>query len=165
MKPRHACEFILLVGVGSAQMVGDVLGLAGLKGLAAATQVAPAMKVFTAHQGYETHAARFALHWRGADGAPASLTLEPSRYRRIQGPYNRRNVYGAALAYGPLLRHDPRLRPMQESVMRYAFCEPGPLHAELGLPAGARDLRVSVHPVRDDARRDLQLAWEAGCHD
>ena len=163
MKVKSALVFCFLVGLGSAQMLGDVLGLPKLKGLAAATQVAPAMKVFTAHDGYETHAARFSLHWVNAEGAPQVLELDPHTYRSVKGPYNRRNVYGAALAYGPILRGDPRTRPMQESVMRYAFCAPGELRRELGIPADAQDLRVRVQPTRADARRDLELEWSIQC--
>lgn len=163
MKARAMLVFCFLVGLGSMQMVADVLGLARVKALAAATQVAPAMKVFTAHQGYETHSARFFLHWRDESGASRSLQLDPRTYRGVKGPYNRRNVYGAALAYGPILRADARTRPMQESVMRYAFCSPGHLRSELGIPPQAKDLRVELVPVRADARRDLELEWRIEC--
>ncbi|MBD8524991.1 hypothetical protein IFO71_04480 [Pseudoxanthomonas sp. CAU 1598] len=156
---------VFLVGLGTTQMMGDVLGWPGLKGLAAATQVAPAMKVFTAHQGYETHAAQFALHWRDTAGVDHTRVLDPTTYSRVRGPYNRRNVYGAALAYGPVLRHDSRTRAMQESVTRYAFCSPGTLRNELGLPADASHLRISVLPIRTDARKDLEYSWEVGCDD
>lgn len=163
MKARAMLVFCFLVGLGSLQMVADVLGLARVKALAAATQVAPAMKVFTAHQGYETHAARFFLHWQDGSGASRSLQLDPRTYRGVKGPYNRRNVYGAALAYGPILRADARTRPMQESVMRYAFCSPGHLRGELGIPPQAKDLRVQLVPARADARRDLELEWRIEC--
>jgi hypothetical protein len=163
MKPKAVTAFCFLVGLGSLQMVGDVLGLPQLKGFAAATQVSPAMKVFTAHQGYETHAARFSLHWKDEAGLAHVLSLNPETYSRVAGPYNRRNVYGAALAYGPILRADPRTRPMHESVMRYAFCSPGKLRGELGIPPQARDLRVVLVPTRDDARRDLEYEWRVDC--
>lgn len=163
MKPGAMMAFCFLVGLGSLQMVGDVFGMPRLKALAAATQVSPAMRVFTAHQGYETHAARFSLHWRDAAGRAHNLALDPHSYRAVAGPYNRRNVYGAALAYGPILRADPRTRPMQESVMRYAFCVPGGLRRELGIPADAQDLRVTLQPTRADARRDLEFEWSVEC--
>lgn len=161
MTPRPLLVFFLLIGLGTAQMAGDVFGLPRLKGLAAATQVSPAMKVFTAHEGYETHAATFALHWTDGSGTPQALALTPATYARVQGPYNRRNVYGAALAYGPVLRADPRTAPMQRSVMRHALCSPAPLRGELGIPADARDLRVVVTPRRADARTDLAYEWTA----
>ena len=161
MSLRPWVVFALLVGLGSAQMVGDVFGMPRLKALAAATQVSPAMKVFTAHEGYETHAAQFAVHWIDRAGHAHALPLTPSTYSGVAGPYNRRNVYGAALAYGPVLRADPRTAPMQRSVMRYALCTPGTLRHELGIPRDARDLRVVVVPRRADARTDLAYEWKA----
>ena len=161
LKPALVLGF--LISLGSLQMIGDVLGLPRLKGFAAAIQVSPAMKVFTAHQGYETHAARFTLHWEDAAGIPQTLALNPDTYARVAGPYNRRNIYGAALAYGPILRSDPRTRAMQESVMRYAFCTPGSLGVELGIPPDVQNLRMEVLPTRSDARRDLELAWGVDC--
>lgn len=161
LKPALVLGF--LISLGSLQMISDVLGLPRLKGFAAAIQVSPAMKVFTAHQGYETHAARFTLRWKDESGFPQALALNPDTYARVAGPYNRRNIYGAALAYGPILRSDPRTRAMQESVMRYAFCAPGSLGGELGIPTAAQNLRMEVLPTRSDARRDLELAWGVDC--
>jgi hypothetical protein len=164
MKGREVLTLVLLVGLGSLQMIGDVAGAPRLKAVAAALQVSPAMKVFTAQQGYETHAARFRLHWRDANGQAQALQLGPGPETAIAGPYNRRNVYGAALAYGPLLRGDPRTRAMQESVMHHAFCHPGRLRAELGIPQRATDLWVEIAPLRADARRDLDYTWRVNCH-
>ena len=146
------------------QMAADVLGLPKLKGLAAATQVAPAMKVFTAHDGYETHAARFSVRWRDAAGMH-ELAITPGVYKAVKGPYNRRNVYGAALAYGPLLRENIKTREMQESVMKYAFCDPGSLRQKLHIPVDATQLSVRVTPVRAPVRTDLDFEWEIGCHE
>lgn len=165
MKPLAVLTFTLLAGVGSLQMVADVAQWPKVKALAAATQVSPAMKVFTAQQGYETHAAQFHLSWQTAAGERQTLLLDPHTYARVAGPYNRRNVYGAALAYGPVLRTEPRLRAMQASVMRYAFCQPGSMRRELGIPSDASDLAVHVTPVRATTRTDLELNWEVRCDD
>lgn len=165
MKIRCAMVFGLLVGLGSLQIAAETFGMPRLKGLAAATQVSPAMKVFTAHQGYETHAARFMLSWRDRDGVTSLLMLDPRTYAKLGGPYNRRNVYGAAFAYGPLLRSDPKLRQMQDSVMHYALCEPGNLRSEFGIPADATHLTAHVMPVRPIGRTDLELDWEIDCHE
>jgi len=165
MKLRCAIVFGVLVTLGSLQIAAETLGMPRLKGLAAATQVSPAMKVFTAHQGYETHAARFMLSWRDRDGATHLLMLDPKTYAKLDGPYNRRNVYGAAFAYGPLLRHDPKLRPMQDSVMHYALCKPGQLRSDFGIPTDATHLTAHVIPARPTRRTDLDLHWEIDCHE
>lgn len=165
MKTRHAIVFGILISLGSLQIAAEALRMPRLKGLAAATQVSPAMKVFTAHQGYETHAARFALSWRDRDGVAHTLKLDPQTYAKLAGPYNRRNVYGAAFAYGPLLRNDPKLRPMQESVMHYALCQPGRLRSDFGIPVDATNLTAHVIPMRPMTRNDLGLSWEIDCHE
>jgi hypothetical protein len=165
MSTRAKSILVLLVALGTLQMFADVLAMPRLKAVFAATQVSPAMKVFTAHQGYETHAARFAIAWIDADGVAQRLAVDPEIYRNVQGPYNRRNVYGAALAYGPLLRADPKLRPMQESVMHYAFCSPGALRSDLGIPRDAANLTIHVLPTRPTARGDLESSWEVDCNE
>lgn len=165
MSTRAKSILVLLVALGTLQIFADVLAMPRLRAVFAATQVSPAMKVFTAHQGYETHAARFAITWIDADGDTQRLSVDPEVYRNVQGPYNRRNVYGAALAYGPLLRADPKLRPMQESVMHYAFCSPGTLRSDLGIPRDAADLTIHVLPTRPPARADLEFSWEVDCNE
>jgi hypothetical protein len=165
MSTRAKSILVLLVALGTMQMFADVLAMPRLRAIFAATQVSPAMKVFTAHQSYETHAARFAIAWIDAAGDTQRLSVDPEIYRNVRGPYNRRNVYGAALAYGPLLRADPKLRPMQESVMYYAFCSPGALRSDLGIPREASDLTIHVLPTRPPARLDLEFSWEIDCNE
>jgi hypothetical protein len=165
MSTRAKSILVLLVALGTLQMFADVLAMPRLKAVFAATQVSPAMKVFTAHQGYETHAARFAITWIDANGDAQRLAVDPEIYRHVRGPYNRRNVYGAALAYGPLLRADPKLRPMQESVMHYAFCSPGALRSDLGIPRDTANLTIHALPTRPTARLDLESSWEVDCNE
>jgi len=162
MNRRERCMFLALVALGSVQMLAEVFNFPRIKALAAASQMSPAMKVFTAHQGYETHAARFHIGWCNAASECDWLILSPANYSQIAGPYNRRNVYGAALAYGPLLRADSRLRGMHSSVMAYAFCMPGSLRVPLGMPKDVQKIWVHVEPLRA-SRSDLDYAWETDC--
>lgn len=162
MSARDFAAFTFLIAIGSLQMLGDLLDLPALRGFGAATQLAPAMKVFTAHRGYETHAARFHVGWRDGSGQWVEQALSPALYGNVDGPYNRRNVYGAALAYGPLLRADARGRAMQASVMHYAFCEPASMRAALRIPPDTTRLRVRVEPVRT-LRPELDYSWEIDC--
>ena len=112
MRVAAAC----LIAVGLLQMAGDLCerylsayyGLR-LKGLGAATAASPAPKVFSAVRGLETYSTRFYLEWTDRAGEFHSLQVTPELYARLRGPYNRRNVFGAALAYGPVL--PPDLRP------------------------------------------------------
>src|SRR5712691_6455142 len=94
---------LVLLAVGLLQMTGDVFDLPALKGIGAATVASPAPKVFSAVRGFETYSTRFFLEWTDTSGTVYSLRLTPEVYARLAGPYIRRNVYGAALAYGPVL--------------------------------------------------------------
>jgi hypothetical protein len=154
-----------LLGLGLMQMTGDLLGVPALKAIAAATTASPAPKVFSSVRGLETYSTRFSLRWLEPSGRAQSLVLTPEINARLRGPYNRRNVYGAVLAYGPVLLSDERTRPMFEAVARHALCGRAPLLLELGLdPAHVRD-PVSIHmaPLGAPLPADLPTRWERPC--
>jgi hypothetical protein len=162
---RNAAALVLLA-VGLLQMAGDLLRWPALKGLGAATTASPAPKVFSSVRGLETYSTRFFLEWRDRAGSPHSLELTPEVYGRLQGPYNRRNVYGAVLAFGPVLEGDPRTRPMFESVARYALCGEAPVLRELGIDPGQVEdgtLRVRLEPRPGTDLGDLKTVLEAPC--
>lgn len=159
-----ACALLL---VGLMQMTGDLFGVGWLKGLGAATCASPAPKVFSAVRGLETYSTRFALEWDDRDGVRRSLPITSEVYSRLQGPYNRRNIYGAVLAYGPVLATDERARPMFEAVSAYALCGDAPLLKELGIDAAARDgaarVRVRYEPVGGASMGELPRVLEVAC--
>jgi hypothetical protein len=155
----------LLLIVGLMQMVGDVLHLPWLKGVGAATAISPAPKVFCAVRGLETYTTHFYVEWMDKDGTPRSLPLTSEVYSRLVGPYNRRNVYGAALAYGPVLATDARTKPMHEAVMKYALCDKSRLLQELGVDPDsvAGKVRVRLEPVHGTDMGELPRVLEAPC--
>lgn len=140
---------IILLIVGLLQMTGDVLGLPALKAIGAATVASPGPKVFSATRGLETYSSRFFPEWTDREGTAHSLVLTPEIYGRLAGPYNRRNAYGVALAYGPLLSTDPRTQPMFQAVIRYAFCGEAPILKELGINPSevAGQMRIRLDPI------------------
>jgi len=155
----------LLLFLGVAQIAGDLAGLPALKAIASATGASPAPKVFSAVRGLETYSTRFFLEWNDAAGRPRSLELTPEIYSRVAGPYNRRNVYGAVLAYGPVLAGDARTRPMFDAVARYALCGAAPLISDLDIdPKSIRGaVRVRLEPHTGAELRDLPLVLEPRC--
>ena len=112
---------LALLALGLLQMAGDLLSIQALRGLGAATGASPAPKVFSAVRGLETYSTRFFLEWTDLHGLPHSLEVTPAVYAKLRGPYIRRNVYGAALAYGPVLPTE-----LLQPVMRYALCGDAP---------------------------------------
>jgi hypothetical protein len=148
---RRAVPIVLTI-LGLAQMAGDLTGIVPLKAVAAATMASPAPKVFSAVRGLETYSTRFYLEW---DGGRAELT--PQLYSRMRGPYNRRNVYGAALAYAPVIP-----AALRDPVMRSALCGQAPLLREMGLqPHGP--VTVVLEPVPGTSIGGLPTRFEAPC--
>ena len=156
---------ILLLILGLLQMAGDLLRVPAIKGLAAATAASPAPKVFYAVQGLETYSTRFFVEWTDKTGRPHSVEITPERAKGMRGPYNRRNVYGAVLAYGPIMQSDISLRPMFDSVSRYALCGDAPLLRELGIDSADLKSAPRIRLVRRSGTEpsDLPLLFEAHC--
>ena len=120
-----------------AQMAGDVLGVGWLRGAAAATAASPAPKVFTRVGRAEPFSGRFALVVYERRGRSQRIDLTPERYARLAGPYNRRNVFGAAIAAAPELVAEPLTRRMFEQVASHALCGDAAVLRELASPVGA----------------------------
>jgi hypothetical protein len=156
---------IALLALGMLQMTADLLHLRVLKGVGAATAVSPAPKVFSSVRGLETYSSRFFVEWTDESGVFHSIKITPETTAGLRGPYNRRNVYGAVLAYGPVLQSDPSVRPMFESISRYALCGDAPLLRELGIPVteirGVPRIRIETRPGTQAG--DLPLEYEPPC--
>lgn len=132
-----------LVGIGCMQLTGDLLGNQGLKGLGALTHASPAPKVFTTQNGYETYSPIFEITALDDNGLESSLQLTPAVNARVRGPYNRRNAYGAAISYGPVLASSPATLDMFTAAFRYGFCDANGVAQDIGLPAANR-YRVDI---------------------
>ena len=130
------------------QMAGYVTGSVSLRGTGAATAASPLPKVFSDVDGLETFASEFTLRYREPDGTVIEMAITPELYGRLTGPYNRRNVYGAALSYAPRLP-----RELWEPVFCYGLGPEGPLRKELGLGAEASDVSVTIR-TRTRGRSD-----------
>ena len=141
--------------IACMQMLGYATGNRVVRGIGAATVIAPLPKVFSDVEGLETFASEFTLRYRDARGTASEMRITPQLYGQLAGPYNRRNVYGAALSYAPRLP-----RPLWESVYCHGLRPGGPLRSELGLP-DVRELVVEIRTMTR-GRRD---AWtlESAC--
>lgn len=139
---------IALGVLACVQMAGYVTGTRVLRGVGAASAMSPLPKVFSDVEGLETFATTFTLRYRNAAGAVVEAPITPALYGRLAGPYNRRNVYGAALSYAPRLP-----APLWESVYCRGLAPGGPLRTELGLE-GATEIAVTIR-TRTRGRHDI----------
>ena len=131
------------------QMVGYISGSVVLRGIGAASTTSPLPKVFSDVDGLETFASEFTLRYRDVSGTVTETPITPKLYGRLGGPYNRRNVYGAALSYAPRLPV-----PLWEAVYCYGLAPEGPLRTELGLGAEATEISVTIR-TRTRGRTDV----------
>jgi hypothetical protein len=136
--------------VACSAMLGDALRLPVLKALGTSTVLAPCPKVFCDTAGLEAFASEFVLRFE-VDGQRREWPLTPEMYSRLAGPYQRRNVYGAALAFAPRLPE-----PLRQAVFAHGLAPGGPLRTELQLPADATNVIVVIQ-TRTRGRDDR---WE-----
>ncbi len=156
--------FILLLVLACLQLVGVALGVEPLAGLGAASAASPAPKVFTSSRGLEAFSSRYVLMLEDLTGRTQEHALTSERYAQLRGPYNRRNPYGAVLAFAPVLSTEPRTREAFFSVARFALCGQAPLLRELGLdPHAFKGSRRIVQVPRSNTRTSLPLSVEVTC--
>jgi hypothetical protein len=141
---------IAVCSFGLTAMVGDVLEIPAVKAIGLASTIAPCPKVFCDTKGLEAFASAFTLRFQ-TNGHPVEMSLTPERYSKLKGPYNRRNVYGAALSFGPRLPE-----PLWQAVFDFGLSNTGPLRRELGIPAEATNLVVTIR-TKTRGRND---EWE-----
>lgn len=129
----------LVVAIGFLQVVGFLVGSKSIRGLGMAYCSSPLPIVFTEVKGVETFASDFFIRFRDGNVAEEkSIQITPEVYQKLKGPYNRRNVYGAAISYGPVLPDS-----LWKSVLNYGICE-GTLAEELGLPQKATEVEILI---------------------
>ena len=155
---------IALIAVGSLQMIGYLTGSKALRGIGAASAASPLPKVFgtapvAGESGVEleTFSSQFTLLYE-LHGETVEMPITPEIYSKVCGPYNRRNVYGAVLAYGPCLPPE-----LVDQAMAYALEEPALLIAELKLPTAAKNFRVRVTGFagdKNDHGEFRQRSWD-----
>lgn len=162
---KYTLLAIILCFLATVKVLADILGLERLSAVAAVTNVAPAMKVFTAQKGYETYSSVFELTVIHADGQTVTTPLNPHNYSGLKGPYNRRNVYGALIAYGPVLVRNPRTHTMWKTMAHRAFCgKPGVL-SELGFSnnSGIKNAAIRyLGQVKTEASYPTRLSVSCG---
>lgn len=147
-----ACIGILLLG--SLQFLGYIFENPIMRGIGAACGFAPYTKVFSDVDGFETFAADFTLILHREDGTETAVSITPEFYQQLKGPYNRRNVYGAALSYAPRLPD-----AMWQSVFCYGFN--GPLREEFGIEDDVTS--ISIHIAARTAGRSDQWTFTPAC--
>ncbi len=143
MKKRRILYIILFL-LGSLQIIGVATGSRAVKGIGLASVASPLPLVFSHFRGIETFAADFYIRLRKDGKVVYDSQITSELYEKLEGPYNRRNIYGAVFAYGPVLSQ-PSEKILVDSVLKQGICFDGPLVAEFGLPAEFDTVEIEVH--------------------
>ena len=131
--------YVFLIAAGLLQVIGYLLGSPAIRGLGSAFASSPLPIVFTEVKGIETFASEFRLEYITESGDTVSMNITPEIYSRFQGPYNRRNIYGAAFAYGPILPED-----LRNAVLKNGFCGKQFLKEDLGIQSAIRTATIHI---------------------
>jgi hypothetical protein len=141
--------YILIITIGFLQVIGYLSGIKAIRGLGLASASSPLPIVFTEVKGVETFASDFFIHYTDSSGAEIQAAITPHMYSKLKGPYNRRNIYGAAISYGPVLKKE-----LWESVFNYGLCKQVLLR-EMELPLSGKNYFIRIE-TKTSGRND---AW------
>jgi hypothetical protein len=128
---RREIASYALLSLGLLQALGFAAGSDTLRGIGAMTVASPLPFVFSSFRDFETFATEFEIELTRPNGERVRHLVTPELYSQLDGPYNRRNTYGAVLSFGPALTA-PHERELVDSVLRYGLCGRGPLARRFG---------------------------------
>lgn len=134
---------VLIILIGSLSMIGTLTSMDPIKGIGFMTTASPLPLVFSKFRGVENFSSDYYMDVRFKDGETISMKLTPEIYERAGGPYNRRNPYGAVLAYGPMLTK-PNEIILRDKVMQYSACGQGTFMREIGISKPIEHINVTV---------------------
>ncbi len=109
--------YVLVLIIGSLQIVGFVSNVQPIRSLGVVTAASPLPLVFSEVKGVETFAGDFYMQWTDQNGVEEKVLMTPELYSKLCGPYNRRNIFGAAIAYGPVLPDH-----VWQPILNYGIC-------------------------------------------
>jgi len=130
--------YIIVVLIGLLQIIGYLTKVKPIKNLGVITTASPLPIVFTEVKGVETFASDFFLQWHSDLGTVHEVQITPALYSKLKGPYNRRNIYGAAIAYGPVLPEK-----IWSPILTYGLCQ-DILKEELQIPVTKNNFSVFI---------------------
>ncbi|MDH5764153.1 MAG: hypothetical protein OEZ51_14360 [Nitrospinota bacterium] len=148
MKSRRLL-YLLLFLLGSLQIVGVAIGSRAIKSIGLASAASPLPLVFSHFRGIETFAVDFRLRLKRKGHTVFDAPITSTLYKKLEGPYNRRNIYGAVFAYGPVLTQ-PSEKVLVNSVLKQGLCPGRPLVQEFGLPKDFDEVEIEVHSNTKD---------------
>jgi len=139
--------YYLIIIIGFLQTIGYLTKIKMIRDLGVVTAASPLPIVFTEVEGVETFASDFYLQWTNSNNEKEEVQITPALYSKLKGPYNRRNIYGAAIAYGPVLPGK-----IWDPILNYGLCN-DILENELEIPIDKENFSLFIK-TRTEGRDD-----------
>ena len=111
----------LLLLLGCLHTIGYVGNSATVKGFAFTTVASPLPLVFSIYNGIETFSTEFDIEAVLLNDTLVKIHIDNKIYGRLQGPYNRRNVYGAIFSHGPFFNTESLVK-IRQSILTHGLC-------------------------------------------
>lgn len=148
--------YILIITTGLLQVMGYLTNIKMIRNLGMATASSPLPIVFTEIKGVETFASDFFIQYTDTNEIRKEIKITPEIYSKLKGPYNRRNIYGAAISYGPVLKKE-----LWQAVFNYGLCRQV-LQEEMELPLSGKKYSIKVK-TKTSGRSDVwDLKYDCG---
>lgn len=157
---KNNLKYILLILVGFISIFGKLIGNEKMIGLGFISASSPLPLVFSQFRGVEGFALSYIIDYQ-VDGSWKKLKISPEVYAQLAGPYNRRNVFGAAMAGAPMLTGKKESRLIKR-LHKYSLCD-GPLAKELGIDKNSS--RFIVHIKSETLNDNRTWKVETHCND
>lgn len=130
--------YIIILIIGFLQTIGYLTDIKPIRNIGIVTSASPLPIVFTEVKGVETFASNFYMQWETNNGILKKVQITPKLYSKLKGPYNRRNIFGAAIAYGPVLPKEN-----WNAILKYGICN-DILTNELGVEVEKESFSVLI---------------------
>lgn len=133
---------LLIIAIGCMSMFGYVFGMPKVRGIGFASVVSPLPLVFSVYNGVETFSTDYTVYVE-TDNDNFTMKLNNKMYSQIEGPYNRRNMYGVILSHGPFF-DNPNMIQIRQQILHNGICNQGSLAKELGIDGNIKSVHIDV---------------------
>lgn len=134
---------LLMVILGSLSVIGLLTHTPAIRGVGFMSGASPLPFVFSKYNGIETFATKFDLDIAFQNGTETNILLDGKLYNRLQGPYNRRNVFGAIFSHGPFFDKANMIK-IRQQILHWGLCQPGNLAHEFGFETPIKSVIVNI---------------------
>ena len=101
--------------------MGLIFNSSTIKGIGITSVASPLPFVFSAYNGIETFSTNFEFNIE-TELSNSTVIMNNKLYNNLKGPYNRKNVLGISLSYGPFFT-DSSLIKIRNQILHWGLCK------------------------------------------